>query len=134
MSEAVLKIEGNLIHFGRKGMKWGTRKAGTGAPSRRSKGSGSKGKSQKPHPTKHMSNDELRKVIDRMKLDKQYSEMSAPKTSEGKKFAKSVMESSGKTAVAAVVSTAVGIAIAKAVKKPPSGGSLAAIPRKPFWN
>lgn len=118
MSEAVLKVEGNLIHFGAKGMKWGTRKAGTGAPSKRSKGSGTKGKSSKPHPTKHMSNDELRKVIDRMKLDQQYSELSAPKKTKGKKFASGVIEGAGKTAATAVVSTVVGIGIAKAFKKP----------------
>lgn len=112
MSEAVLKVEGNLIHFGRKGMKWGTRKPGTGTPSKRTKGSDSKAK------TAHMSNDELRKVIDRMKLDQQYAELSAPKKANGKKFAKSALETSGKTAIGAVVSTVVGIGIAKAFKKP----------------
>lgn len=114
IKQSSLRDDDILEHFGAKGMKWGTRKPGTGNPSKRTKGSGAKGKPKVD--TSKMSHDELQKVVNRMKLDQQYAELSAPKKTKGKKYAQSILEGSGKTAAAAVVSTVVGIGIGKAFK------------------
>lgn len=97
-------------HFGVKGMHWGVRKR-----------SSSNGASSSPaSKTAHLSNDELRKVVERMRLDQQYSELSKGATKkkvfDGQDFAKKAVERIGGTVVTAGI--AVGsAAIAKAFTK-----------------
>lgn len=91
-----------LEHHGVKGQRWGVRRKGR-----------SHGSSSMPSDKKHLSNDELRKAIERMRLEQQYSELSSPKKKIGAAYAKSILETSGKT----VASVLVGAATTKAVKK-----------------
>lgn len=78
-----------LEHYGVKGQKWGVRR----------KSSGKSGGTD----TSKLSNDDLRKLVDRMRLDQQYSELA--KSTGGRKYAKSLLENSGRLAVGAVVTT-----------------------------
>lgn len=110
-----------LEHYGTKGQQWGIRKSGTGAPSKRSKGSRS---SKVDVSTKHLSNDELKKVVERMRLDQQYSELSKGKSKtkvvDGRAFAKKAVDTAGTavvTAVIAVGSAKIGSEIAKGAAK-----------------
>jgi hypothetical protein len=93
-----------LAHYGVKGMKWGIR--------RKSAGSSSDPLSA----TKNMSNDDLRKVIDRMRLEQQYSELAKnPKKEAGKKYATKMAQDSGNRLVGAVVGTVATIAVTMAL-------------------
>lgn len=80
---------GELKHFGVKGMKWGVRKDRKSAPSgvkpKKPAQPGKPFESRKPDPTK-MSDKELKAVINRMQMEKQYKELSTPKLTGAKKF------------------------------------------------
>ena len=107
-------MEPKLIHSGVKGMKWGVRRYqnsdGSLTPEGRKrygtesnkkslfskkkstavkKTSKIKGSSEKSY--KEMSDDELRKAINRLQLEKQYRELTPKQTSAGRRFMKSIM-------------------------------------------
>ena len=95
-----------LAHHGVKGQKWGVRR------SPRQLDAASKARNA----TKDLSNDELRKLVERMRLDQQYSELSSPKTAQGKKYVKSILENSGRTFVGAFVGAVATQSVKKAFK------------------
>lgn len=88
--EAVQDI---LEHHGIKGMKWGVRKSESVASARAK--------------LANMSDDELRKAIDRMRMEQQYSELSQggpkKKVVDGHAFVKKFFDRLGDVAVGAVV-------------------------------
>ena len=102
-------MDNELYHHGVKGMKWGVRKT----PVRSSSGTTRKRKSNtlslfKKKKTTHnasvaksspaqtksvkdMSDDELRRKIERVRLEQQYQQLNPPTVSRGQKIAKRVM-------------------------------------------
>lgn len=100
-------MDNELYHHGVKGMKWGVRKT----PVRSSSGATQKRKSNtlslfkkttrnasvvKSSPSqtksvKDMSDDELRRKIERVRLEQQYQQLNPPTVSRGKKIANRVM-------------------------------------------
>ena len=102
-------MDNELYHHGVKGMKWGVRKT----PVRSSSGNARKRKSNtlslfkkkkttrntsvaKSSPTqtksiKDMSDDELRKKIERVRLEQQYQQLNPKTVSRGQRIAKRVM-------------------------------------------
>lgn len=97
-----------LIHYGVKGMRWGRRKDRESSSTSSTKGEGntvaskprssSKTKSHKAV-AKTMTNDELRKAIDRMTLEKNYArlaeEMRGPIQKDAKSAVKSALTKTG---------------------------------------
>ena len=103
-------MDNELYHHGVKGMKWGVRKT----PVRLSSGNTRKRKSNtlslfkkkkttrnasvaKSSPAqtksvKDMSDDELRRKIERVRLEQQYQQLNPPTVSRGQKIAKRVMD------------------------------------------
>jgi len=79
-----------LVHYGKKGMRWGNRK----------------GTSQRTYNTKHLSNTELKAVINRMQLEQQYSSLNKQGRSGSKKFAAGVAEEAGKKFLGKVLANA----------------------------
>lgn len=89
-----------LAHYGVLGMKWGVRKD-------RSSGSTKKRKAKVKKPTtsadyrevkalkkrgsKNLSNSEMRKVIERMNLERQYKSLNKRELSSGEKWARKVL-------------------------------------------
>jgi hypothetical protein len=127
---SVTDVESFLEHHGVRGQRWGVRTTAsggtTGTPTAKSSGgsggsggSGVKAGSEKSSKAKtaHLTNDELKKVIERMKLDQQFHEITNPKKNAGKKFASSVLQDSGKKLIGAVVATAATIAVTMALGK-----------------
>ena len=102
-------MDNELYHYGKKGMKWGVRKT----PVRSSSGNTRKRKSNtlslfkkkkttrnasvaKSSPAqtksvKDMSDDELRRKIERVRLEQQYRQLSPGTVSKGRRIAKRVM-------------------------------------------
>lgn len=102
-----------LTHHGVKGMKWGVRRARsagvTAAPKQK--------KAPKPN-VKALSDDELRKHINRLQMEKQYKELSSSQSaSKGKKIAGDVLTNSGKTAATTVLTAATVWALKKGLEK-----------------
>lgn len=88
--------ENELFHYGKVGMKWGQRKA---RGSNTVTSTRTKGKFDKKAPKKlnKMSDAELKKIISRMQMEKQYGDLTRPKPNAGKQFVKELLIGVGKT-------------------------------------
>ena len=110
MSDTVDDI---LAHYGTKGMKWGVRKAdkffGTKTIPAKPKSSDAKKADQalakaKSKGTKALSNDELKILNERLRLEQQFSQMNPNTKSRGKKFIAQELRKVGGMAIAAAAS------------------------------
>ena len=125
--EVIVTMNNNYLkHHGVKGMKWGVRKETlvTGARIAKSASEGFKSASNiagtvnnNKTPSKkvrndlsQMSDDELRRRINRLNMEQQYSNLNPSRTSRGASFAKSTLEVAG--SVAAIAGSALSIALA----------------------
>lgn len=107
---------GTLQHYGVPGMKWGRRKDSSSSGSRTSgksvqkednrahKAAIKKAKYEKKHPEKSMSDDELKKHLNRLNMEKQYKQLTKDvnptSVDVGKKYTSNILKSVGTTAVA----------------------------------
>ena len=89
-----------LYHHGIKGMKWGIRRTPAQLGHRPAKPTTSQRKSE----MKKMSDTELRNRINRIQMERQYMQLTAPEVSAGKKFVKDVMVNAAKQTVTSYVS------------------------------
>lgn len=103
MSNAAIDF---LKHYGVKGQKWGVRTKGRSGSSSSERIVKAKARS--------LTNDDLKKHIERMRLEQQYSELSSPATKAGKKYAVDVLKQSGTKLIGAVVATAATLAVTAA--------------------
>lgn len=85
----------NLSHAGILGMKWGVRKRPISDPKKLSQDHKAK-LSLKKKKLSEMSNDDLKKLTQRMQLEKQYKDLSSADISKGKKIVSDILISSGK--------------------------------------
>ena len=99
-----------LEHHGVKGMKWGVR---------RGRVTGGRSKAEPARKTaKGLSDSELKAKVDRLRLEDQFINLHrSTTTSEGRKWTNDLIKNQGKTAVGAVVGTAVTFAVQRALKK-----------------
>jgi len=81
--------EDELAHYGKIGMRWGRRK------SESSSGGSHNSDPPKPH-VKSMSDDELRSAINRLKMEREYSTLTAPQVSAGRKIVLDILKDVGK--------------------------------------
>jgi hypothetical protein len=110
-----------LVHHGVKGMKWGVRKVRTIASentprARRAAGEArvadrqthassdhkevaAKLEKAKAHGTSALSNEDLRKVNDRLNLEQNFSRLTTPQKSAGRKYAENLIKTDGQQAV-----------------------------------
>lgn len=94
-----------LSHHGIKGMKWGVRRTpeqlghriSSGVKKAKSKVISSKNKKKKQSDdVKNMSDEELRRRINRIQMEKQYKQLTKKEISPGQKFAKDVVVGAAK--------------------------------------
>ncbi len=110
-----------LTHHGILGMRWGVRRSD--AQLARARGSSKKSSSDASHEDykkahgskniKSMSDAELRNKLNRLQMERQYSQLSEGSVSSGKQFAQKFMK--GATTVAAITTT--GLTIYNNVEK-----------------
>ena len=83
-----------LMHYGVKGMKWGVRRSE--AELARARGRSSSSDSGKPSSGRkrvsEMSDDELRKSVNRLQLEQQYNKLNPEKISVGKRFVNKMLK------------------------------------------
>lgn len=94
-------MSNTLVHYGILGMKWGIRR--TPAQLSRDRGTSKKSSSEKKN-VKEMSDEELRKVVNRLQMERQYSQLSADNVSKGKEYVQKTIKAA--TTIAAVTTTA----------------------------
>jgi len=119
----------SLTHYGVPGMRWGKRKGSSSSASSSSK---SKGKSDKEDISK-MSDEELKKRVARLNLEKQYRDLTDPSkggktTNKGAKAATNIMGNIGKSLVTSYAikyaTKGIDAAIQEAMKPKPKNGQL----------
>lgn len=115
VNKGVEKMNENYLkHYGILGMKWGVRKAST-------KQKNTKHTIKRKNEVKSLSNEEIKKRIDRLLLEKQYTqlknEMSNSRNNKNKDFAKSIIEASGKNIATQLTTYAMGTAVNKVAGK-----------------
>ena len=82
-------MEHHLQHYGIKGMRWGVQRTAVQLASSQKK---NKGKSSlKKTSIKNMSDEELQKSINRLQMEKQYSQLSKSKIDKGQQYAKNIL-------------------------------------------
>lgn len=90
-----------LVHHGIKGMKWGVRRTeaqlarargNTKSDEKTSSTSTKKAEPKKRKKMSEMSDEELRRVVNRLQLEQQYRNLNPEKVSVGKKFADKVVK------------------------------------------
>lgn len=114
LKQSALGIGEEFIqHYGVKGMKWGVRNK------RRSSKKGGKpsGRTTYKKTPNRLSDDELKRRISRMELEKKYSDLNTPPKAAGKQYAKGLLENSGRTVVGTTVGAVSGFAVQSALKK-----------------
>lgn len=89
-----------LEHYGTKGMKWGIRKAV----------SGRKGKSASAT-AKTLTDKELKKRVNRLNMEKQYTKMSESSVSKGKGMVAGMLKTAGKQKMQSVINQIVSEAV-----------------------
>lgn len=130
----------NVIHYGVKGMKWGVRKQRpTSSGKRKGKTNAQRiyervtkkktAEKAKPAMTSRrkkaseMSDDELRKVISRMQMERTYAQLTTKEISKGRKFVNEVLYNSAKATATTYTTKAMTKAIEKLLKNSSSSGS-----------
>ena len=85
-------MQNDIQHTGVIGMRWGHRKGSSGS-------SASSSKPKKPS-VKDMSDDNLKKAVNRLNMEKQYTKLTSEDVSRGKNFAKKYMAVAASAAAA----------------------------------
>lgn len=113
-----------LEHFGKRGMKWGVRNSANQLRTTRSKQKESKPASK----AKKLSDDELKTAISRLRLEKDFVQLTTAETSA--KPVKNLLTKHGSKAVNTIATTVTTAAVGLALNKAFNKGS--AIKNKPF--
>lgn len=113
----------SMYHFGKMGMHWGRRKAKSSGPSSEEhQHKETLGKKQ----LRELSNVDIKKLNERLQLEKQYKELTKKQMSPGKKFIRDLLLNQGKQLVTSyITNNGVGglkdaISKAKVKAKPPA--------------
>ena len=110
-------VDDFLQHFGVKGMRWGSKKTGSGkeSPSSDSNASTALRARAKKSKVKALSNSELQQAINRMNLEQQFKRLATNERPAVTRFIASTMLEIGKREVQVGIAKKVGKVAAKAV-------------------
>lgn len=117
-------MDNQLQHAGVKGMKWGVRryqnKDGTLTPLGKQRAANKEKKRAMKNDSKNrktLSDADIKKKIERLKLEKTLKELTQEEVTPGKKFVSDIMSSAGKKALTAVATGAILYGVKAAMTK-----------------
>lgn len=119
----VTESETFLEHYGKKGMRWGKRKAARNA------GPASTNPGSRTYNSQKLNNQELKKVVERMKLEQQYTELNTKATPRKKSWSTYDKSKVGDVFVKALLTAAAGLLVKKLFddKKPAKDAGKTAV-------
>lgn len=110
-----------LAHYGVLGMKWGVRRNRTKLLGGKKKGKGSDDSDSQKQSISKMTDDELRSRISRLRMEKDYRELTVTKSQKraekGKKFVEDILTNSAKNIATQTVTYLMGKGVNKALGK-----------------
>lgn len=110
-----------LYHYGVLGMKWGVRRDRTKLLGRKKKGKGTDDSDSQKQSISKMTDDELRSRISRLRMEKDYRELTVTKSQKraekGKKFVEDVLTKSANNIATQTVTYLMGRGVNKALGK-----------------
>lgn len=109
---AELKVEADAEHHGIKGQRWGIRRE------RGPEGTVSSNpavKTSTPGSPRRLSDADLQAAVQRMRLEREFHQLSAQRVQKGESFTRGLLKDIGKKQVRRVANTAADIAIEKAI-------------------
>lgn len=116
-------MDQTLMHYGIKGMRWGVRRSESQLAKERSKVEKIADKTAKTERKKDVKNrrtlttEELKNKIDRMKLEKQFKDLTEEDISPGRKVAKDILKSAGTKVLSAAAAGAAAYAVKATMTK-----------------
>lgn len=124
-----------LVHYGVLGMKWGRRKSKAKKSSQSSSKrpttiSSTKKKSKKKVKIKELSDEDLQKKVNRLRLEKHYRDLKKDELSTGRKLAGEILYGAGKNVGISVATYGAAMIINKAMKDT----VVATVGEKPNYN
>lgn len=132
--------ENMLIHYGIKGMRWGVRRTEAQlarAGGKKTLSADEKEKASRKEDAKNrrtLSDSDLKKKIERLKMEKQFKDLTDEDVSPGKKMAADILKSAGtkvlSTAAAGAAAYAVKVAMTKKFDIKEAAGYIASNPNK----
>ena len=99
-AEGEMLVDEVLAHYGVKGMKWGVRKRRAIAKTHAHQGKKNKSPS-------HFSDEELKLLVARMKLEQDYHNLTKKPDTKGKKFAQDMLVMTGQMVIKGAVKSAI---------------------------
>lgn len=104
----------HLTHWGILGMRWGIRRGSKGGSSSSDSPDHTRAVALKKKKISQMSNEEIRTVVTRIQLEKQYKDLKKQNISKGQKFVSETLSNVGKQVVSALVNSLVKVAMRRA--------------------
>lgn len=121
----------SIMHYGVKGMRWGVRKERQTSSGERGKKATTKRtydsirekmRAKRPKPASEMSDKELRDAINRLQMEKTYSQLSAGTVKQGQAFVGKVLKGSASTVATAFAVKGMTKAVEQLMKRAAGGG------------
>ena len=95
-----------IEHYGVKGMKWGVRKKRSSVTDR----------TRYDKSPRRLTDDELKRRIQRMENEKKYNELNSRTVSKGEEIARTILRESGKTVATGLITGSIAFGVRKALK------------------